>query len=84
MTPYTVVWVQSVEDELVEIWLAANDRNVITSATHLVDQELGTDADSKGENVAEGLRALTVPPLRVIFTVSTTDRLVEVVRVARL
>ena len=48
MTRYTVVWVQSVEDELVEIWLAAEDRNAVT------------------------------------FTVSTDDRLVEVVRVARL
>ncbi len=84
MTRYTVVWVQSVEDELVEIWLAAEDRNAVTFATHSVDRELGTQADSKGEDLAEGLRSLNVPPLRVIFTVSKDDRLVEVVRVARL
>ena len=36
MTRYTVVWVQSVEDELVELWLAANDRNDVTVATHAV------------------------------------------------
>ena len=34
MTRYTVVWVQSVEDELVELWLATNDRNDVTAATH--------------------------------------------------
>ncbi len=84
MTRYTVVWVQSVEDELVEIWLAAQDRNAIAAATHAIDLELGTDADSKGDDVAEGLRSLNVPPLRIIFTVSKDDRLVEVVRVARL
>lgn len=84
MTRYTVVWVQSVEDELVEIWLAADDRNTITSATQAIDRELGTDPESKGEDVAEGLRSLNAPPLRVIFTVSTDDRVVEVVRVARL
>ena len=84
MTRYTVVWVRSVEDELVEIWLADNDRNAITSATHAIDRELGVDADSKGEDLAEGLRSINIPPLRVIFTVSTDDRLVEVVRVARI
>jgi hypothetical protein len=84
MTRYTVVWVLSVEDELVELWLAANDRNDITAATHAVDQELGLDAGLKGEDLAEGLRSLNIPPLRIIFTVSEDDRLVEVVRVARL
>ena len=84
MTRYTVVWVQSVEDELVEIWMAAEDRNAVTFATHAIDRELGAEADSKGEDLAEGLRSLNVPPLRIIFTVSTDDRLVEVVRVARL
>ena len=84
MTRYTVVWVQSVEDELVELWLAANDRNDVTAATHAIEKELGSDAASKGGDLAEGLRALNMPPLRVIFTVRKDDRLVEVVRVARL
>lgn len=84
MTRYTVVWVQSVEDELVEIWLSADDRNAITSATDTIDRELGMDAESKGEDAAEGLRSLIVSPLRVIFTVKTDDRIVEVVRVALL
>ena len=83
-TRYTVVWVQSVEDELVEIWLAAKDRNDVTAATHAIDQELGLDASLKGDELAEGLRSLNIPPLRLIFTVSEDDRLVEVVRIARL
>ena len=84
MTRYTVVWVQSVEDELVDLWLASNDRNQVTAATHAIDKELGTDAELKGNDLAEGLRAINVPPLRVIFTVSRDDRRVEVVRVAQL
>ena len=84
MTRYTVVWVQSAEDELVEVWLAAEDRNAVTRATHVIDQELGSDASSKGEEISEGLRSLNVPPLRAIFTVSTKDRLAEVVRVVQL
>ncbi|MEM8671807.1 MAG: type II toxin-antitoxin system RelE/ParE family toxin [Planctomycetota bacterium] len=84
MTRYTVVWVKSVEDELVEIWLAASDRDDIAAATYAVDKELGSDARLKGKEVAEGLRSLNIPPLRIIFTVSEDDRLVEVVRVARL
>ena len=83
MIRYTVVWVQSVEDELIEIWLDAKDRYA-TTATHAIDRELGTDADAKGANLAEGLRSLNVAPLRVIFTVRAEDRVAEVVRVMRI
>jgi len=64
--------------------LAANDRNDVTAATHAIDKELSSDAESKGNELAEGLRSLNIPPLRVIFTVSQDNRLVELVRVARL
>ena len=84
MTRYTVVWVQSVEDELVEIWLASEDRNEITAATNSIDHELRNDADLKGDEVSEGLRALNAPPIRVVFTVRADDRVVEIVSVRRI
>ncbi len=84
MTRYTVVWHASAQDELAALWTAAPDRNAITKAAHLVDVELSQDAATKGVEIAEGLRALVSPPLRILFSVDEEDRLVEVVRVKSL
>jgi hypothetical protein len=84
MTRYTVVWHDSTIDELAEIWMAARDRNSVTTAAHIIDFELSSDAETKGVEVSEGLRAFFAPPLRILFAIDDGDRLVEVVRVRRL
>jgi hypothetical protein len=84
MSRYTVVWLESAQDELAELWTIARDRNAVTAAAHIIDVELSHDAATKGVEVSEGLRALSAPPLRILFTVDEGDRLVEVVRVRRL
>ncbi len=81
MIRYTVVWLQSAQDELAQLWLDAPDRNAVTAAAHAIDQELGKDAPLKGSELSEGLRALPVPPLKAIFTVRDDDRIAEVLRV---
>jgi len=81
MTRYTVVWVQSAQDELAELWLSAPNRNAVTTAAHAIDEKLGEDAADKGSELSEGLRSLFEPPLKVIFTVSEDDRVAEVLRV---
>lgn len=78
MNRYTVVWVRSAEDDLAELWIVAAERNTITAATLEIDRQLSSDPASKGEPLKEGLRALNVPPFRVIFSVSDDDRIVEV------
>jgi hypothetical protein len=78
MNRYTVVWVKSAVDELVELWIAASDRNAVASATHEIDRQLTTGPSLRGELLSEGLRALNVPPLRVVFAVNEDDRIVEV------
>ncbi len=78
MNRFTVVWVKSAEDDLAELWIASNDRNVVAAATLEIDRQLTTQPRLKGEAVSEGLRALNVPPLRVLFSVTDDDRLVEV------
>ena len=57
MTRYTVVWVRSAEDELVELWIGASDRSGVAAATREIDRQLTTDPGSKGESLKEGLRA---------------------------
>jgi len=78
MNRYTVVWVKSAEDELVELWLASSDRTAVAAATHEIDRQLTTGPALKGESVKEGLRALNVPPVRVLYSVNDHDRIVEV------
>jgi mRNA-degrading endonuclease RelE of RelBE toxin-antitoxin system len=84
MTRYTVVWPKGARDELAELWLNAPHRDAVTAAANIIDFELSQDAATKGIEVAEGLRALFVLPLRVLFTVDDGNRLVEVARVRRL
>jgi hypothetical protein len=81
MTRHTVVWVRSALDELAVLWLAAADRAAVAAAANEVDKELSIDASVQGVELAEGLRALFCPPLRVIFTVREDDRVAEVLRV---
>jgi hypothetical protein len=84
ITRYTVVWLGSAQDELAELWLAAPDRNAVSTAAHPIDAELSGDAATRGVEVSEGLRALFAPPLRILFAVNEEDRLVEVVRIRRI
>jgi plasmid stabilization system protein ParE len=84
MTRHTVVWTEDALAELAELWTTAPDRNAVTAAAQLIDMEPSQDAATRGVEVAEGLRALFAPPLRILFAVDEEDRLAEVARVRRL
>lgn len=84
MIRYTVVWPKSVRDELADIWIEASNRNAVTAAANEIDVQLLRNALTKGLELHEGLRALFVPPLRVVFTVNEDDLIVEVLRITRL
>ena len=84
MIRYTVTWHREAEDELVELWLGAADRNEMTTAGQLIDLALSSDVVSKGEVVAEGLRSFTAPPLHVLFVAREFDRVVQVELVRRI
>lgn len=80
----TVVWVESSQNELAELWMDGPGRDAITAAARDIDQALAIDPQNKGSELSEGLRAMFSPPLRVIFAVRPDDRIVEVLRVKRL
>jgi hypothetical protein len=61
--------------------MQSQDRKLISEAANAVDHLLRSNAESAGELLAEGLRALNEPPLRVIFTVNADDRIAEILRV---
>ncbi len=82
MKEFTVLWRQTAIDQLIEIWLAASDRQQVTQAVETIDSLLSTEpsGDLTGE-LAEGLRTATVLPLRVIYAVQEDDRIVDVATV---
>ena len=84
MMPFTVTWHREAEGDLAEIWLSASDRNEIAASVQAIDLALSSDATTKGEAVAEGLRAYNSPPLRVLFVARASDRVVQVELVRRI
>jgi predicted trehalose synthase len=78
---YTVVWLQDAINELGDIWLAATDRNAVSEASEEIDRALQSDAATKGKLLSEGLRVYDASPLRAVFSVSDSDRKVEVARI---
>jgi hypothetical protein len=84
MTRRTVVWVSDAEAELADIWLAAESRDRITSASHRIDVALAQNAELAGSLIVEGLRALDAPPLRVLFEILDDDGMVRVLKVKQI
>jgi hypothetical protein len=62
---------------LAGLWINATDRNAVTAAQHQIDQLLRVDPDLQGMPFF-GDRILSVPPLRVRFSINWMDMIVEV------
>jgi plasmid stabilization system protein ParE len=78
---YTVVWKQKAEDQLVDIWMASNDRENVSAATLEVDRVLKSDPELQGES-RDGFRRVTfIPPLVVAFRIDENDRTVTILSV---
>ena len=43
---YTVIWTDPAEQNLAAVWMAAPDRNAVTSAANIVDQLLAEDPET--------------------------------------
>ena len=78
MTQYTVTWWEAADDELLRLWLDSSERSRVTVASREIDRLLSARAETIGEEVHEGLRALEVDLLRVQFSVEVPNRIVRV------
>ena len=78
---YTIVWSVDAEADLARLWLEAADRNALAVAANAIDRRLSHTPEQKGVDLAEGLRSIDEPPLRVIFEISHLDYAVRVVKV---
>ena len=84
MTRYTVTWHQDAEQDLASLWISATDRDDITQAVQAIDLALSSASGSVGDQIAEGLYGLNAPPLRVLYVIRETDRIIEFVMVRRI
>jgi hypothetical protein len=75
---YTVVWIQTAQEELAELWNNAGDRNAVTAASNHIDHILKTAPYSNSESREGNLRIIFVPPLAALYDVSDDDRMVTV------
>ena len=84
MKPFTVLWRQTAVDQLAELWLTASDRVQVNGAVEAIDALLSTEPQGElTHELAEGLRTVTVLPLRVIYAVQEPDCMVDVATVRR-
>jgi len=78
MSHYTVVWARLAQDQLAELWLAAQNRQWITAAADYIERSLRQDPYRGSTRSTESLFELVVAPLSVAFTISDDDRRVTV------
>jgi hypothetical protein len=78
MTKWTVVWEESAEIKLGNIWFGTGRSPTVVEASYQIDNALRDDPYRHGKPLAEGLFVIERPPLRAVFTISDDDRLVRV------
>jgi hypothetical protein len=78
---FTVLWVPGAEQRLAELWLSSSERDAVTAASHIIDQNLQLDPLSQGESRPGGRRILFEAPLGVIYRVEEQDSIVRVLHV---
>ena len=78
-----VRWERKALDELTTLWTQADSvqRQVITAASHTLDQRLGKNPFNEGESRSKGRRITFVPPLAVIFRIEPDGQTVSMLQV---
>jgi hypothetical protein len=80
---FDVDWEEDVLSALASLWLFAADRAALTQAQASVDRLLAKDPIGNGIALSEGIYAIEVPPLRVLYEVNEGARSVKVVAAKR-
>ncbi len=74
----TVIWSKSARQELARIWLRAADQKSLTQTIDDFDALLRMAPENAATERQDELRAATLPGLRIVFTISEDDRIVNV------
>ncbi len=81
---YNVDWDISARHTLAAIWIKAANRQAVTAAQDQIDRLLAADPLGKSKPVSEGLYAINVHPLRVVFEVDDSTKSIMVVSVGEM
>ena len=81
---WSVHWEPNAIDTLAAIWTNSVNRNAVTAADKAIDRLLATDPWAHSSPVSEGLYAIQIHPLRVLFEVIPATWMVNVVSVGEL
>lgn len=79
---YTVIWIPFAESGLASAWLAAPDRNAVTSAAHRLEQALARNPFAVGESRNASVNRTAIDlPLGIDYEIIEDDKTVRVIRV---
>ncbi|HTU93467.1 MAG TPA: type II toxin-antitoxin system RelE/ParE family toxin [Gemmataceae bacterium] len=73
-----MIWTDPAEQDLAALWMAAFDRNAVTSAANIMDHLLAEDPETRGEERFDTVRSFVIMPLGVDFEIIELDRIVYV------
>ena len=76
---YAVDWTDDALAALADVWTQALDRQAVTVAQVAIDRLLAADPLGNSTPVSEGLHAIEVHPLRVLFELAEEEQVVTVV-----
>ena len=82
---FSVRWTASALNELAAIWTDAEltERRSITAATDRIDLLLSSHPENEGESRTGARRITFVPPLVVVFSLKSQQRVVRILHVWR-
>ena len=79
---FTVVWSPEAEDELIQLWMAAPDRNRLTQVVNAIERQLARQPFSVGESRADNSQRVAFePPIGMLFTIWPDDQIVRIVHI---
>jgi hypothetical protein len=80
---WRILWAPDAEQELTHIWLAAEDRNLVSRVAREIDRQIEVAPLSAGESRPDGYRIVIVAPLGVIYVAYDIVRTASVLHVWR-
>ena len=80
---FTVIWAQSVIEQLATLWIEASDRGQLSGAVAEIDRVLSTSPHTAGRLLHEGIMVCSRDGVSVLFEVRDNDRIVDVVLVKK-
>jgi hypothetical protein len=81
--PFTVIWAESVIEQLAGLWLDAGDKGRFSGAIAEIDRVLSTSPHAAGRLLHEGIMVCSRNGVSVLFEIRDNDCIVDVVLVKK-